>query len=93
MMGSNGRGQVPHGAPTDEMNVSPEQAGQIANAYLDRVSPDTEVGEAERFYGYYTLHTDKDGKITGMLSVNGYSGEVWYHSWHGPFIAMEAEEE
>src|SRR5215212_6595382 len=19
-----------------------------------------------------------------MLSVNGYSGELWYHSWHGP---------
>ena len=40
-------------------------------------------------HGYYTVHTLKDGKITGMLSVNGYSGEVWYHSWHGPFIASK----
>jgi len=23
-----------------------------------------------------------------MLSVNGYSGEVWYHSWHGDFSSM-----
>jgi len=28
----------------------------------------------------------KDGKIYGMLSVNGYTGDVWYHSWHGYFI-------
>jgi len=21
-----------------------------------------------------------------MLSVNGFTGEVWYHSWHGYFI-------
>lgn len=37
----------------------------------------------------YTLHTEKDGGITGILSVNGYSGEVWYHSWHGPFVGMQ----
>jgi hypothetical protein len=24
-----------------------------------------------------------------MLSVDGYSGEIWYHSWHGPFIAKQ----
>jgi hypothetical protein len=21
-----------------------------------------------------------------MLSVNGYTGQVWYHTWHGSFI-------
>lgn len=21
-----------------------------------------------------------------MLSVNGYTGAVWYHNWHGQFI-------
>jgi hypothetical protein len=31
------------------------------------------------------LGTDfkKDGVISGMLSVNGQSGAVWFHSWHG----------
>jgi len=71
--------------------VSPEQARKIANSYLRCVSPGTQAGEAEWFYGYYTLDTEKDGELRGMLSVNGYSGEVWYHSWHGPFIAMEDE--
>ena len=80
------------GAPAAEMTLSPEQAREIADAYVGRVSPGTRAGEAERFYGYYTLHTEKDGEVTGMLSVNGYSGEVWYHSWHGPFIAMEEED-
>jgi hypothetical protein len=53
------------------MSVSPERAREIADTYLERVSPGTRAGEAERFYGYYTLHTEKDGEITGMLSVNG----------------------
>jgi hypothetical protein len=22
----------------------------------------------------------------GMLGVNGYSGQVWHHNWHGTFI-------
>ena len=86
MMGSNYRA---NSSSDEEMPIGPEQASEIANDYLDRVSPDSRAGEAEKFYGYYTLHTEKDGETTGMLSVNGYSGEVWYHSWHGPFIAME----
>jgi stress response protein YsnF len=59
---------------------------------LSGEASEAQIGEDEEFYGYYTLHTEKDGEITGMLSVNGYSGEIWYHSWHGPFIAMEEEE-
>jgi hypothetical protein len=87
MMGSPAQGNA-----DNKMPISPERAREIADDYLGRVSPGTQAGEAERFYGYYTLHTERDGKITGMLSVNGYSGEVWYHSWHGPFIAMEEED-
>lgn len=60
------------------MTVNPERAREIANDYLSRISPGTEAREVEEFYGYYTLHTEEDGEITGMLSVNGYSGEVWY---------------
>ena len=47
------------------------------------------MGETDAFYGYYNLHTLRDGQIEGMLSVNGYRGGVWYHDWHGPFIGME----
>jgi hypothetical protein len=74
---------------TDKMDVSLDRARKIADAYLSRVSPGTKAEQSERFYGYYTIDTEKGGKTVGMLSVDGYSGEVWYHSWHGPFIAKQ----
>lgn len=50
--------------------------------------PGTKAEDAEAFYGYYTLHVLKDGKIYGMLSVNAYTGAVWYHNWHGAFVKI-----
>jgi len=44
-------------------------------------------------YGSYTLHTLKNGQPEGMLSVNGYSGRVWYHTWHGDFVRMSEHDE
>jgi hypothetical protein len=71
------------------MPVSPEQARQAAQQYLDRYLPGTSAAsQAEPFYGYYTLHVLKNDQIVGMLSVNGTSGQVWYHNWHGDFIGM-----
>jgi len=95
MMGPNGGGIMglpAQGNAANKMPISPERAREIADDYLGRVSPGTQAGEAEEFYGYYTLHTERDGRITGMLSVNGYSGEVWYHSWHGAFVTMDEGE-
>jgi len=34
-----------------------------------------------------------DGQVSGMLSVNGYTSQVWFHSWHGTFISMQSLEE
>jgi hypothetical protein len=73
-----------------EMSVTPDQAREYAQKFLDTNLPGVTVeDEAEAFYGYYTLHTLRDGQIEGMLSVNGYTGQVWYHHWHGDFIGME----
>jgi hypothetical protein len=84
-----GMHSYPGGADvSNEISVGLEQAQRLAQRYLDANLPGVTVGEAESFYGYYTMHTIKDGEIDGMLSVNGYNGSVWYHSWHGPFIAM-----
>jgi len=74
-----------------EMTVTPAQALEDAQKWLDANMAGTTVAdEADAFNGYYTIHTLKDGNITGMLSVNGYSGAVWYHNWHGDFIGMKA---
>jgi hypothetical protein len=74
---------------TAEMAVTSDQALKVAQDFLDANLPGVTVSEADTFYGYYTLHTLRDGKIEGMLSVNGYEGGVWYHDWHGSFIGME----
>ena len=68
--------------------VTAEQAVELAQEYLDRNLPGTEVGDTDTFYGYYTIEVTKDGKIYGMLSVNGYTGAVWYHTWHGAFVKI-----
>jgi hypothetical protein len=77
------------GSPTADIPVTKEQAKELAQQFLDDNLPGVTVGEADVFYGYYTLHTLKDGKVEGMLSVNDYNGAVWYHNWHGLFIQMK----
>lgn len=75
------------------MTVTAEDAISKAQQYLDRQNNGSKAAnEAEPFYGYYTIDVlDKDGKLTGMLSVNGYSGQVWYHTWHGkPVTATQS---
>ena len=69
-----------------DMPVTVEQAKGYANSYLSKYFPGASLEDPGRFYGYYTIHVLKDGRIHGMLSVNGYAGDVWYHSWHGQFI-------
>lgn len=77
-----------HQTPTGPMTVSTDQARQDAQRWLDANQPGSTTETPDQFYGYYTLHILKDGEVTGMLSVNGYTGQVWYHSWHGAFIGM-----
>ncbi len=67
-------------------DVGEEEALQIAQGFLDEVYPGSEADDPHPFYGYYTIHTIKDGEIFGMLSVNTYDGAVWYHNWHGEYI-------
>lgn len=75
----------------EDMTISPEKAVQIAQDYLDQSQAGETAGEAEPFYGYYTLDILKDGKVTGMLSVNGFSGQIIVHTWHGAFLEMSEE--
>ncbi len=73
-----------------EMSVSPDDALQAAQRFLDQYAPGVQVSdEITAFYGYYTIDTQKDGQIVGMLSVNGFTGQVFPHTWHGAFISMQ----
>jgi hypothetical protein len=95
MMGSSGGGMMggsnadPTWTPgTTEADVSPAQARRIAQRWLDGQSSRLTAGEPEAFPGYYTLHILRNGKVTGMLSVNAATGAVWSHWWHGSFVSM-----
>ncbi len=68
--------------------LSLEQARALAQKALDSGVPGGKVHEdARAFYGYYTFDYDINGQTAGMLSVNGTSGAVWPHTWHGQFIS------
>ena len=69
------------------MAITAEQAVQQAQDYLDANLPGAKAADdPTQFYGYYTLDFTKDGQVAGMLSVNGTSGQVFLHTWHGTFI-------
>jgi hypothetical protein len=87
MMGSYTSGSVPTNVSA-EMTVSAAQALQAAQTYLDTALPgDKTAADADPFYGYYTIDILRDGATAGMLSVNGFSGQVFLHTWHGSFVA------
>ncbi len=72
-----------------EMPIDPGEAVELAQAFVDQYEPGLSADEhADVFYGYYTLHTERDGEPIGMLSVNGYTGQVFPHTWHGELLSM-----
>jgi hypothetical protein len=72
-----------------DLPVSPQEAVEVAQRYLDATLPGAEANKnPDPFYGYYTLHIERDGKVVGMLSVNGTTGQVWPHTWHGELLEM-----
>jgi hypothetical protein len=57
-----------------------------AQQFLNTYYPGATVGEVFPFYGHYHVIAMVNGTHYGMLSVNGYTGQSWYHTWHGTFI-------
>jgi hypothetical protein len=56
---------------------------------MDRYSPGVKASdEITPFYWYYTIDIEKGGEIVRMLSVNGFTRQVFPHTWHGEFIEM-----
>ncbi|MDR7484361.1 MAG: hypothetical protein QN187_03440 [Armatimonadota bacterium] len=74
------------GAAQAAPSITKDRARQIAAQYLQSAFPGAKPGDGAAFHGYFTFHTERDGKTFGMLSVNAYTGQVWYHSWHGTFV-------
>ena len=69
------------------MTITAEKAIEIAQKYLDaNIKNAVAADDPIQFPGYYTLDYKINGKVAGMLSVNGYTGQVFPHTWHGNFI-------
>lgn len=81
-------GMMRPGARTGGDRIGPAEARRIAEKWLRTNAPGLSADEAEAFPGYYTLHTMSGDRIAGMLSVHATTGAVWYHTWHGRFIAI-----
>ena len=69
-----------------DVPIGSDETIEMAQKFLDISYPGAEADDPHPFYGYYTLHTMMDGEIFGMLSVNAFTGQVWYHNWHGEYI-------
>jgi len=76
------------------MPVSAQKAKELGQGYLDQnMAGSIIAGNGMAFYGYYTFDFSRDGKPAGMLSVNGFSSQIWPHTWHGNFLEeWEAQE-
>jgi len=75
---------------TAPATVTPDRAQHNATDWLTGNLPGRLAQPPDAYPGYYTLETTTSGgTINGMLSVNAATGQVWYHTWHGRYIARE----
>jgi hypothetical protein len=81
-------GMMGYSKPSGPMTVSPSQAHRLALSWLRDNRPGATLEMLHQFPGYYTIHFDRNGKVAGMFSINGYTGQVWYHSWHGKALRV-----
>src|SRR5712691_9597442 len=62
-------------APATQPAVNAGQARQFAQQWLDQFQTGSATGTPDAFAGYYTVHITKDDAVTGMLSINAYTGQ------------------
>ncbi|MDD2340607.1 MAG: peptidase M4 [Methanosarcina sp.] len=60
-------------------------AKKLAEIFLTGYLPGAQITESKQMPGYYTYDFGRQD-IEGMLSVNAYSGQIWVHTWHGPYL-------
>ncbi|MGB9940155.1 peptidase M4 [Methanosarcina sp.] len=61
------------------------EAENLAKDFLGGYLPEAQIMESKEMPGYYTFDFGRQ-EIEGMLSVNAYNGQIWVHTWHGPYL-------
>jgi hypothetical protein len=69
--------------------VDATKARAIAASWLAANRAGTTIGTVDAYPGYFTMDLTRNGAVTSMMSVNSVTGAVWYHAWHGAFVAGE----
>ena len=73
--------------------VTSAKAREVATAWLAANQTGNQGGTTIRsldaYPGYFTIDLQRNGAVSGMMSVNSSTGAVWYHAWHGAFKALE----
>ena len=69
--------------------VDATRARGIATTWLAANRAGTTIGSIDAYPGYFTIDLKRNSEVSGMMAVSSSSGAVWYHTWHGAFIAME----
>jgi hypothetical protein len=73
-------------SPTNLITMT--DAAAKAQAALDAQGSGAVVmPDGKDFYGYYSFDYEVNGTVAGMLSVNGDTGQVLFHSWHTTFVS------
>jgi hypothetical protein len=70
-------------------SVDSAKARGIATSWLTTNRRGTTIKSIDAYPGYFTIDVQHNGVVSGMMSVSSSTGAVWYHTWHGTFIAME----
>lgn len=69
--------------------ISFNEAFNLGSVYINGQVEDVKLSESyHEFYGYFTFHVEYKGEASGMLSVNAFTGDVWFHDWHGNLIEI-----
>jgi hypothetical protein len=61
------------------------EAENLTTNFLEGYLPEAQIMESKEMPGYYTFDFGRQ-EIEGMLSVNAYNGQIWVHTWHGPYL-------
>lgn len=60
-------------------------AQKLAEDFLTGYLPGAQIQESHAMPGYYTFDFGRND-TESMLSVNAFSGQIWVHTWHGPYL-------
>jgi len=65
-----------------ENDLTTEEAYDLAAEYFSDNTDGVSVDEdGLAYYGYYTFHVVENGETIGIISVNGFTGTVWFNQF------------